>query len=201
MKLVYLLLLCALPMTAANYRLVDRDGNMVMPIVHGTTIDLHTLADRNYLQIQASFGSSKDHATWVEFTLIHSKRAFDYARTSSSPDGGWWSVCLDTCYRLKVTGSVMLKAKVWFRDDHPSPAVGVIESDSVTFRITDSKPTKPKIRPPAPGRISRPTCHGDPDACKAIVGNASLWEGLGRLCETRPGADIGLGNGATMRCP
>ena len=33
--------------SAADYRLVDRSGNVVMAITHGTTIDLHDLADRS----------------------------------------------------------------------------------------------------------------------------------------------------------
>ena len=182
--------------SAADYRLVDRAGNVVMAITHGTTIDLHDLADRNFLKIEAAF-EDVDHASWVEFTLIHSARSFDYTRTAQSHENGWWSVCPSRCYALRRPGSVMLKSKVWFSDGQPSPAVGVIETDAITFRITDSKPT---IRPPSPSQTRRPTCHGDPDVCSAIVGTP-LWAALSRLCESRPGADIGLGNGATMRCP
>ena len=139
-----------------------------------------------------------DHATWVEFTLIHSGRSFDYNHTDSGHENGWWQVCPNRCYALRSTGSVMLKAKVWWGDNHPtSQAKGVIGKDAITFRITDSKPT---IRPPAPSRTRRPTCHGDPDVCSAIVGTP-LWAALSRLCESRPGADISLGNGASMRCP
>ena len=185
--------------TAAEYRIVDRVGNVVMPIVHGTTIDLHDLADRKFLKLEASFGDELEHATWVEFAMIHSARSFDYEHTARSTEDGWWSVCPEKCLRLQVAGSVMLKAQVWWGDDHPtSQAVGVIGEDSVTFRITDSKP---RIRPPTPSRTRRPTCHGDPDACKAIVGNTGLWQALGRLCDSRPGADIAIGGGASMRCP
>ena len=133
-----------LQLQAADYRLVDRSGNTVMPITHGTTIDLHDLADRSYLRIEAAF-ENVDHASWVEFTLIHSERSFDYTRTAQSHENGWWSVCPGRCYALRSTGSVMLKSKVWFSDGQPSPAVGVIETDAVSFRVTDSKPT---IRPP-----------------------------------------------------
>ena len=67
----------------------------------------------------------------------------------------------------------MLKSKVWFSDGQPSPAVGVIETDAVSFRVTDSKPV---IQPPAPSQTRKPTCHGDP----MFAGR--LWEPLyGRL--------------------
>ena len=197
MKIIAALLFFALSMTAsaADYRLVDRSGNVVMPVTHGTTIDLHDLTDRSYLKLEASF-ENVEHASWVEFTLIHSERFFDYTRTDRSPENGWWQVCGGGCYPLRRVGSVMLKAKVWFSDGKPSPAVGVLQTDAITFRVTDGKPT---IKPP--GSTRRPTCHGDPDACREIVGNAGLWAALSSLCASRPGADIGLGNGATMRCP
>ena len=183
--------------SAADYRLVDRAGNVLLEITHGTTIDLHDIADREFLKVEASF-DNVDHASWVEFVLIHSERSFEYKHTDRTPSGGWWSVCPSNCGRLKTPGSVMVKSKVWFSDGKPSPAVGIIGTDAITFRIRDSKPT---IRPPSPSRTRRPTCHGDPDACKEIVGNAGLWAALSRLCDSRPGADIGLGNGASMRCP
>ena len=182
--------------SAADYRLVDRAGNVVQAITHGTTIDLHDLADRSYLKLQASFDNS-DHASWLEFTLIHSARSFDYTHTDRIRTDGWWSVCPSRCYPLRRTGSVMLLSKVWFSDGQPSPAVGVIKEDAITFRITDSKPT---IRPPSPSRTRKPTCYGDPDVCKEIVGTG-LWTALSRLCASRPGASISLGNGAFMRCP
>ena len=169
---------------------------MVQAITHGTTIDLHTLADRNYLKVQAAFEDSS-HASWVEFTLIHSGRSFDYTRTARTSEDGWWSVCPNRCYALRRTGSVMLKAKVWWSDGQPSPAVGVIETDALTFRITDSKPV---IKPPAPSRTRKPTCHGDPDVCREIVGTP-LWTALSSLCSSRPGANLSLGNGAYIRCP
>ena len=184
--------------TAAEYRIVDRVGNVVMPVEHGTTIDLHDLADRKFLKLEASFGDELAHATWVDFTLIHSAGTFDYEHTDMAPEAGWWQVCPNRCFRLTDTGSVMLKSKVWWGDNHPtSQATGVIGTDSVTFRVTDSKP---RIRPPSPSRTRRPTCHGDPDVCKEIVGTG-LWTALSRLCGSRPGADISLGNGASMRCP
>ena len=182
--------------SAADYRLVDRSGNVVMSINHGTTIDLHDLADRKYLKVEAAF-ENVDHASWVEFTLIHSARSFDYTRTAQSHENGWWSVCPNRCYALRRTGSVMLKSKVWWSDGKPSPAVGVIATEAITFRITDSKPT---IRPPAPSQTRKPTCYGDPDVCKEIVGTP-LWTALSSLCSSRPGASISLGNGASMRCP
>ena len=77
----------------------------------------------------------------------------------------------------------MLKSKVYFSDGKPSPAVGVIEEDAITFRITDSKPT---IRPPSPSRTRKPTCYGDPDVCKEIVGTG-LWTALSRLCASQTG--------------
>ena len=181
---------------AADYRLVDRSGNEIMPVTHGTTIDLHDLADRSYLKLEASF-EDLGHATWVDFTLIHSGRSFDYTRTDQDHENGWWQVCPNRCFALRSTGSVMLKSKVWWGDDHASQAAGVIGTDAITFRITDSKPT---IRPPSPSRTRKPTCHGDPDVCKEIVGTP-LWRALSSLCASRPGADISLGNGASMRCP
>ena len=84
-----------------------------MPLTHGTTIDLHDLADRNYLKLEAAFGDELDHATWVEFTLIHSGRSFDYEHTDQDHENGWWQVCPGRCYALRRVGSVMLKAKVW----------------------------------------------------------------------------------------
>ena len=167
-----------------------------MAVEHGTTIDLHDLADRSYLRIEAAF-ENVEHASWVEFTLIHSARSFDYTRTAQSHENGWWSVCPNRCYALRRTGSVMLKSKVWFSDGQPSPAVGVIETDAVSFRVTDSKPT---IRPPSPSRTRKPTCHGDPDVCSEIVGTP-LWTALSSLCASRPGANLSLGNGAYIRCP
>ena len=86
--------------SAADYRLVDRAGNVLMPITHGTTIDLHDLADRSYLRIEAAF-ENVEHASWVEFTLIHSARSFDYTRTAQSHENGWWSVCPNRCYALR----------------------------------------------------------------------------------------------------
>ena len=65
----------------------------------------------------------------------------------------------------------MLKSKVWWGDDHPSQAAGVIGTDAITFRITDSKP---RIQPPPPSRTRKPTCHGDPDVCKELVGTAAV---------------------------
>ena len=197
-KLLLIAFLTAAVASAADWRLVDRSGNVIRAVEHGATIDLHDLADRKFLKIQASF-EDLGHATWVDFTLVHSERNYDYKRTAQSHENGWWSVCPNRCYALKTTGSVMLKAKVWWGDDHPtSQAAGVIGTDSVTFRITDSKP---RIRPPVPSQTRKPTCHGDPDACREIVGNAGLWAALSSLCGSRPGADIGLGNGAVMRCP
>ena len=195
-KLLVIVFLTAITAHAADYRLVDRSGNVVMAVEHGTTIDLHDdLIDREYVQLEVSF-ENVEHASWVEFTIIHSERSFDYKYTDRSPENGWWQVCPGGCYPLRRLGSVMLKSQVWFSDGQPSPAVGVIETDAITFRVRDGKPT---IKPPS--RTRRPTCHGDPDACREILGNASLWQALGNLCESRPGADVGLGNGATMRCP
>ena len=194
---VYLIVACMTCVaSAADYRLVDRSGNVVQAITHGTTIDLHDLIDRGYLKIEAAF-ENVDHASWVEFTLIHSERSFDYTRTDRSPENGWWQVCGGGCYALRRVGSVMLKSQVWFSDGQPSPAVGVIGTDAITFRITDSKP---RISPPAPSRTRKPTCHGDPDVCSELAGTP-LWAALSRLCESRPGADISLGNGAFLRCP
>ena len=189
---IWLLMTCTA--SAADYRLVDRSGNVVMEVDHGTTIDLHDLLDRNYLKVEASF-ENVDHASWVEFTLIHSGRTFDYKRTDRTSEGGWWQVCGGGCYALRRVGSVMLKSKVYFKDNHPSPAVGIIGTDAITFRITDGKPTV------NPSSTRKPTCHGDPDACEDSVGNDPLWNALSSLCETRPGAEISLGNGSTMRCP
>ena len=184
--------------SAADYRLVDRVGNVVMPVEHGTTIDLHDLTDRKYLALEVSFGPEFDYATWAEFEIIHSGRSFDYERTNrSGPVGGWWKVCPGRCYTLRTAGSVMLKAKLWWSDGEPSPAVGVIAAHSVAFRVTDSKPV---IQPPAPSRTRRPTCHGDPDVCREIVGTP-LWSALSGLCSSRPGANLSLGNGAYIRCP
>ena len=195
--IVYLIAAFTCVASAADYRLIDRAGNVVQAVEHGTTIDLHDLADRNFLRIEASF-EDLDHATWVEFVLIHSGRSFDYERTDQDHENGWWQVCPGRCYALRSAGSVMLKAKIWWGDDHPtSQAAGVIGTDAITFRITDSKPT---IRPPSPSRTRKPTCHGDPDVCTELAGTP-LWAALSRLCSSRPGADIGLGNGAYLRCP
>ena len=196
-KLLLIVFLTALTASAADYRLVDRSGNVVQAITHGTTIDLHDLADRNWVKVQAAF-ENVEHASWVEFTLIHSERSSDYTRTAQASEDGWWSVCPNRCYALRWPGSVMLKAKVYFSDGQPSPAVGILKTDSVTFRVTDSKPT---IRPPSSSSTSKPTCHGDPDSCKDSVGNDPLWNALSSLCASRPGAEISLGNGSTMRCP
>ena len=87
---------------AADYRLVDRSGNEIMPVTHGTTIDLHDLTDRSFLKLQASFDSS-DHASWLEFTLVHSARSFDYTHTDRIRTDGWWSVCPSRCYALRRT--------------------------------------------------------------------------------------------------
>ena len=193
---VFLIAVFTCTASAADYRLVDRSGNVVQAITHGTTIDLHDLIDREYLAVEASF-DGVEHASWVEFTLVHSERTFDYKRTDRSHENGWWQVCGGGCYALRRVGSVMLKSQVWWSDGQPSPAVGVIGTDAITFRITDGKPT---IRPPSPSRTRKPTCHGDPDVCSELAGTP-LWAALSRLCASRPGADISLGNGASMRCP
>ena len=193
-KFLLIAFLTALTASAADYRLVDRSGNVVQAITHGTTIDLHDLTDRNYLAVEASF-DNVDHASWVEFTLVHSERTFDYKRTDRTSEGGWWQVCGGGCYALRRIGSVMLKSKIWWSDGQPSPAVGVIGTDAITFRITDGKPTT------NPSNSRKPTCHGDADACEDSVGNDPLWNALSSLCESRPGAEISLGNGSTMRCP
>ena len=73
--------------------------------------------------------------------------------------------------------------------------MAVLGRHSLIIRIVDTKPT---VRPPS--RPSRPTCHGDPDACREVLSNKSLWEGMTKLCANYSG-DISLGNGATMRCP
>ena len=73
---------------------------------------------------------------------------------------------------------------------------GLLGSDSIMLRIVDTKPVKR-----APARPSGPTCHGDPDACKEVIANKPWWEGLKRLCASFPGADLAIGNGATLRCP
>ena len=196
-KLLLIVFLTAVTASAADYRLVDRSGNVIRAVEHGATIDLHDLADRSYLKLEASF-EDLAHATWVDFELIHSGRSFDYKRTDKEHENGWWQVCPGRCYALRRVGSVMLKSKVWWGDEHPtSQAAGVIGTDALIFRITDSKP---RIRPPTPSRTRKPTCHGDPDVCKELVGTP-LWKALSSLCSSRPGADISLGNGASMRCP
>ena len=105
--------------SAADYRLVDRSGNTISAVQHGTTIDLHDLTDRSYLKLEASF-EDLGHATWVDFTLIHSGRSFDYKRTDQEHENGWWQVCPGRCYALRRVGSVMLKAKIWWGDNHPT---------------------------------------------------------------------------------
>ena len=106
---IWLLMTCTA--SAADYRLVDRSGNVVQAITHGTTIDLHDLLDRNYLKVEAAF-ENVDHASWVEFTLIHSERYFDYKRTDrTSPRRLVVRFAAGGCYPLQTgTGSVMLKS-------------------------------------------------------------------------------------------
>ena len=74
-----------------------------------------------------------DHASWVEFTLIHSGRSFDY--TAHRPEAmktGGGQVCPGRCYALRTDriGDAEV-ARFISATGKPSPAVGVIETDSL----------------------------------------------------------------------
>ena len=94
---------------------------------------------------------------------------------------------------LRTVGTFTIDAKAYFSDERTT---GLLGSDSITLRIVDTKPIK---RPPA--RPSGPVCHGDPEACKALISNTPLWEALKRLCVNYPGSDMPVGGGARIKCP
>ena len=196
-----------------TWQLYDTSTNTVIrTLSDGQRIDLHDLSNRNSLAVVASFaykasGSDlSDHTAWVDWTLTHSERSNQNTRRTDQEDatGGWWPVCGVTdgevrrCTDLSTVGTFTIDAKAWFSDERTT---GLLGSDSLVVRIVDTKPT---IKPPAkprPGRPSGPTCHGDPDACKEVIANKPWWEALKRLCVNFPGADLAIGNGATLRCP
>ena len=151
--------------SAADYRLVDRSGNVVMALEHGTTIDLHDLADRSYLKVEASF-EDLGHATWVDFTLIHSGRSFDYKRTDRSPENGWWQVCPGRCYALRRAGSVMLKSKVWWGDDHPLPRRQA--SSGRTLLLSESRTASRLSSPRRPAKPGSPPATAIPMCAKRL---------------------------------
>ena len=197
----------------ATWQLYDTTSNSVIrTLTDGQRIDLHDLANRNSLAIIANFtykGSGSDlhgHTAWIDWTLIHSERSNQHTRRTDQEEasGGWWPVCGETdgeikrCSDLSTVGTFTIDAGAWFSDERTT---GLLGSDSIMIRIVDNKPT---IKPPAkprPGRPSGPTCHGDPDACKAVIANKPWWDALKRLCTSFPGADLAIGNGAILRCP
>ena len=208
---VLLAVLISIPARAydirATWQLYDTETNSVIRnVTDGTRIDLHQV-NRGNLALVANFTYKRsgnglaDHTAWVDWTLTHSARVNQNTKRTDQEDstGGWWPVCgsnnaeINSCSDLNLVGTFTIDAKAYFSDERTTALLG---SDSITLRIVDNKPVK---RPPS--RPSGPTCHGDPDACKEIIANKSLWEALKRLCVNFPGADLGIGNGATMRCP
>ena len=196
----------------ATWQLYDTETNSVIRnVTDGNRIDLHQV-NRGNLALVANFTYKRsgnglaDHTAWVDWTLTHTANASQHSKKTyqEATDGSWWPVCgardgeVNRCSDLSKVGTLTVDAKVWFSDERTT---GLLGSDSITLRIVDTKPVIPPSKPPSPGRPSGPTCHGDPDACKEIIANTPLWEALKRLCVNFPGADLGIGNGATLRCP
>ena len=192
----------------ATWQLYDTETNSVIRnVTDGQRIDLHDLANRNSLALVANFtykhsgNNLADHTAWVKWIFTHTENVSQHGKKTYQEDatGGWWPVCgstdgeIDRCSDLSTVGTLTVKAKAWFSDERTT---GLLGSDSITLRIVDNKPVK---RPPS--KPSGPVCHGDPDACKAVIANKPWWEGLKRLCASFPGADLAIGNGAILRCP
>ena len=190
-----------------TWQLYDTETNSVIRnVTDGNRIDLHQV-NRGNLALVASFTYKRsgdglaDHTAWVSWSLTHSARPNQHTQRTDQEDatGGWWPVCgatdgeVNRCEDLSTVGTFTIDAGAWFSDERTT---GLLGSDSLVIRIVDTKPVK---RPPS--RPSGPVCHGDPEACKEIIANTPLWEALKRLCVNFPGGDLGIGNGATMRCP
>ena len=156
-----------------------------------------TWPTENILKVEASF-EDLGHATWVDFTLIHSGRSFDYnapTRTMKT-DGGRFAPTGAT--RCGGSGSVMLKAKVWWGDDHPTPRRQA--SLGRTLLLSESRTASRRFAP------RRPAAPGSPPATAIPMCAKRLWalhcgRHLSSLCSSRPGADISLGNGAYNALP
>ena len=133
---------------------------MVMAVEHGTTIDLHDLADRELPQDRSGIRECRSRQLGgVHADSLGADPSITSAPTEAMKTGGG-QVCPGRCLRAaKGTGSVMLKSKVWFqrRRQPPPQASGVIGTDSVTFRITDGKPTHSAPRRPAEPASRRAT--------------------------------------------
>ena len=191
----------------ATWQLYDTETNSVIRnVTDGARIDLHQV-NRGNLALVASFTYKRsgnnlhDHSAWVDWTLTHTANSAQHSKKTyqEATDGAWWPVCgssdgeVNRCTDLSTVGTLTVEAKAWFSDERTT---GLLGSDSITLRIVDTRPVK---RPPS--RPSGPTCHGDPEACKEVIANKPWWEGLKRLCASFPGADLAIGNGATLRCP
>ena len=191
----------------ATWQLYDTETNSVLRnVTDGARIDLHQV-NRGNLALVASFtykhsgNNLHDHSAWVDWTLTHSANAAQHSKKTyqEATDGVWWPVCgssdgeVNRCSDLSKVGTLTVDAKVWFSDERTT---GLLGSDSITLRIVDTRPVK---RPPS--RPSGPVCHGDPEACKALISNTPLWEALKRLCVNYPGADMPVGGGARIKCP
>ena len=190
-----------------TWQLYDTETNSVIrTLTDGQRIDLHQV-NRGNLALVASFTYKRsgnglhDHTAWVDWTLTHTANASQHSKKTYQEDatGGWWSVCgssdgeVNRCSDLSTVGTLTVEAKAWFSDERTT---GLLGSDSITLRIVDNTPVK---RPPS--RPSGPVCHGDPEACKALISNTPLWEALKRLCVNYPGADMPVGGGARIKCP
>ena len=192
----------------ATWQLYDTETNSVIRnVTDGQRIDLHSLANRNNLAIIANFTYKRSgsdlhgHTAWVDWELTHSARVNQHTQRTIQEEasGGWWPVCgvtdgeINRCADLSIVGTFTIDAKAYFSDERTT---GLLGSDSLVIRTVDNKPVK---RPPS--KPSGPVCHGDPEACKAVIANKPWWEGLKRLCASFPGADLAIGNGAILRCP
>ena len=188
----------------ADFFAVNVDTGFGFALNDGTRLDHNSSGvDVSKLDIRVAFnwpGDSvipiEDHIDRVEWTVQHSGQAWVSSYITREPVNGEWSMCGGRrCRALKTLGSITINARAIYDDGGSPPVVHLVAEDSRAFRVVD---TTPKVYIPT---RRAPYCSGNRDKCNELVSNAGLWSALKSLCESRPGAEIGLGGGATLNCP
>ena len=188
----------------ADFFAVDVDTGSGFALNDGTRLDHNSSGvDVSKLDVRVVFnwdGEShipiEEYIDRVEWTIQHSGRSYVTSRVTHEPVNGEWSMCGGRrCRILKTLGSVTINARAIYDDGGSPPVVSLIAEDSRAFRVVD---TTPRVYIPT---RRAPYCSGNRDKCNEVVGNGPLWTALKSLCASRPGAEIGIGGGATLNCP
>ena len=188
----------------ADFFAVNIDTGFGFALNDGTRLDHNSGGvDVSKLDIRVAFnwpGDSvipiEDHIDRVEWTVQHSGQAWVSSYITSEPVDGEWSMCGERrCRALQTLGSITINARAIYDDGGSPPVVHLVAEDSRAFRVVD---TTPRVYIPT---RRAPYCSGNRDKCNEVVGNGPLWTALKNLCTGRPGAEIGIGGGATLNCP